>query len=180
MNPSINFTQEADAIAANISRPDVVKVCGIPKVPDEGPSSELFSGNHLSKNFTLEELTASATAKIRNIRNIPSPLHLLNLVRLCREVLQPIRDKYGKSIKVTSGYRSETLNKALGGVKTSQHLKGEAADITSADNHELWDIICKMILEGEISVGQLIDEKNLKWIHISVPDSGHRNQILHL
>lgn len=80
---------------------------------------------------------------------------------------------------MTSGYRSEALNKAVRGSATSQHLKGEAADIVSDDNKKLWLLICDMISNGEITVGQLIDEKKL-WIHISLPNERHHNQILHL
>ena len=135
---------------------------------------------NLSPNFTKEEMLASATARLRNISNIPTDEHLSSLRKLCTDVLQPIRNKYGKPIQVTSGYRSYLLNKAVGGAKVSQHLKGEAADIICDDNHKLWDIICEMILKGEIKVGQLINEKNLRWIHVSLPDHSHYNQILHV
>ena len=81
---------------------------------------------------------------------------------------------------MTSGFRSGKLNKAVRGSATSQHLKGEAADIVSDDNEGLWHLICEMILNGEIAVGQLIDERNLSWIHVSLPDGRHYNQILHL
>lgn len=94
---------------------------------------------NLSQNFTLEEMLDSATARTRKIENKPSPIQLQNLSRLCKDLLQPIRDKFGAPITVTSGFRSETLNNALRGSKTSQHLKGEAADIICNDNHKLWN-----------------------------------------
>lgn len=134
----------------------------------------------LSKNFTLEELTASATARLRGIDNNPTAAEIQNLSLLCLRILQPIRDKFGSPISITSGFRSPALNKAVRGAKTSQHLTGMAADLISGDNAALWDVICNMILNGEITVGQLIDEKNLSWIHISLPDSRHYNEILHL
>lgn len=135
----------------------------------------------LSKNFSLEEMTASSTAKLKKIDNTPSPEILANLKKLCVEVLQPIRDKYGFPILVSSGYRSPELNKAVGGVSSSQHLKGEACDISNKDktkNLELFNLIVKMIKENEIVIGQLIWEtggektkyKNYpKWLHISLP-----------
>ena len=135
---------------------------------------------NLSKNFTLEEFTASSTAKYRKINNIPDSESIKNLGNLCQKILQPIRDKFGKPIRITSGYRNKKLNHAVRGSSSSQHLKGEAADIISDNNKELWDVICAMLLNGEIAVGQLIDEKNLSWIHISLPIKGHYNQILHL
>lgn len=134
----------------------------------------------LTENFTLEEMVNSTTAQIKNIDNTPDGESLMNLQRLCSDVLQPIRDRYGKPIRVTSGYRSEELNRTIRGASTSQHRKGEAADIVGEDNKELWRLICKLINDGIIKVGQLIDEKNLKWIHISLPDTLHKNQILHL
>lgn len=136
----------------------------------------------LSKNFTLNELTHSSTAIANKVSNIPGKLELENLKKLCTEILQPIRDKCGDSIHITSGYRSQMLNKLVGGSKTSQHLKGEAADITvysKEGNKKLFDMIVKMIEKGEITVGQLIDESDYKWLHISLPYS-KVNQILHL
>ena len=132
---------------------------------------------NLTQNFTLEEMIFSSTARLRKIDNRPNSQQLNSLKRLCEEILQPVRDKYEKPITITNGFRCPTLNSAIGGSKTSQHLKGEAADIISENNKELWDLICSMIQSGEISVGQLIDERNLSWIHISLPTPTHHNQI---
>lgn len=139
----------------------------------------------LTENFTLEELTASSTAKAKKIDNTPAPEHKANLVRLCKEVLQPIRDKYGHSIIVNSSYRSAALNKAVGGAKTSQHLTGSAADIkcTATSKAHLFNLIKEMIDKGEIKVGQLIWEygtkKEPQWIHVSLPYT-KTNQILYI
>jgi len=139
----------------------------------------------LTKNFTLQELTKSATATRLKIDNTPSQRIIKNLTELATKVLQPIRDKYGKPIIVTSGYRCEQLNKAVGGVTFSQHCQGQAADIKSVsdsvdDNKALFDLIVKMIKSGEIVVGQLIDEHNYNWLHISTPSNNKTNQILHI
>ena len=131
----------------------------------------------LSENFTLEEMVASATARKYGIINIPDKLQKENLRRLCVDILQPIRDRISLPIIVTSGFRSMKLNNAVGGSPSSQHLKGEAADIICVDNSQLWKIILDMIGKGEIKVGQLINEKNLSWIHISLPTDGKLNQI---
>lgn len=132
----------------------------------------------LSENFTLEELTHSNTAILNNIENIPNKEEIENLKELCENVLQPIRDKYGKPIYINSGYRCPTLNRKVGGVSNSQHLaqRGAAADIHSDDNKELWDLIASMDLEYD----QLIDESNLSWIHISYNKGKNRKQILKL
>ena len=136
----------------------------------------------LSDNFTLEELTESATAKRLGIDNKPSEQIRLNLKALCEKVLQPLRNKFRNPIRISSGYRCQALNKAVGGVSTSQHLKGEAADINIGipSNRKLFEVAEKMIKEGQLEVGQLINERGYQWIHISLPDKKHKNQILHL
>jgi hypothetical protein len=128
----------------------------------------------LSKYFTLEELTYSDTAKKLNINNVPSGEHLIKLKKLANDVLDPIREKYGKPIYVNSGYRCPKLNTAVNGSKTSQHCKGEAADIRcKGSKAELFRLIESMLKNGEIKVGQLIWEYGTKqepqWIHVSLP-----------
>lgn len=136
----------------------------------------------ITKNFSMEELVASNTARMKGIDNTPDKEVEARLVQLAQQVLQPLRNRYGKPIKISSGYRCQALNKAIGGVSTSQHLKGEAVDINNGqiENKKLFLLASKMIKEGVMEVGQLIDEKGYKWLHISLPDNKHRNQILHL
>ena len=146
----------------------------------------------LTRNFQLSEFTRSATADQLGICNQAPQFAINNLQRLCQDILQPIRDRYGKPIIITSGYRCRALNKAVGGARNSDHLYGCAADIkplpdsTSMGNREevkrLFDLIKQMIAEGTIEVKQLIDEHNYSWIHISHQDgrTTTRNQILHL
>lgn len=139
----------------------------------------------LSKNFTSEELTRSTTAMRLHINNEPSTKELAALSLLATNILQPLRDAWGQPIVVSSGYRCEKLNKAVGGAKNSQHLFGEAADIHTlsdvpADNQALFAIAVCLVRDGKIKVGQLIDEYGYNWIHISLPNSQHTNQILHV
>ena len=142
-------------------------------------------GTQITKNFSLEEMIASATAKAKKIDNTPASEVKKNLEKLCKEVLQPIRDKYGRAITVTSGYRSPKLNAAVGGVKNSQHLLGQASDIkcTGTSKAYLFNLIKDMIQKKEIKVGQLIWEYGTKkepnWIHVSLPYT-KVNQILYL
>ena len=96
----------------------------------------------LSKNFTYEELTHSNVAERKGLRNRPKTKEeekkvIENLKALCMEVLQPLRDYLGKPVVISSGYRSEEVNRAVGGVKGSQHLKGEAADIQVENTEHL-------------------------------------------
>lgn len=136
----------------------------------------------LSKNFTLSELTYSSTANANKVNNTPDRWELENLKKLCNEVLQPIRDKWDDSIFINSGFRNPIVNRLVKGSTSSQHLKGEAADITvgsKSRNKKLFDMIVQMMENEEITVGQLIDEKDYSWIHISLPYK-RVNQILHL
>ena len=86
------------------------------------------------KYFSIQELTKSATAVRKGIKNDPSIQVCKALTALIENVLDPLREAYGKPIIVTSGYRCEKLNKAVGGAASSQHVKGEAADIRSVQD----------------------------------------------
>jgi uncharacterized protein YcbK (DUF882 family) len=85
---------------------------------------------NLSQNFTLKEFEYSETANKKNILNKAPDDVKDNLKELCSNLLEPLREKLNKPIKILSGYRCEELNKAVGGVGNSKHLKGHAADIT--------------------------------------------------
>lgn len=130
------------------------------------------------KYFTIKELCESSTAKEHKINNSPNSIIKRHLTLLVRFILDPLREKYGKPITVSSGYRCEELNELLNGSKTSQHKKGLAADITAgsvSENKKLFNLIIKLNLPFD----QLIDEKNYQWIHVSY-SSKPRKQILHL
>lgn len=131
------------------------------------------------KYFTIEELTRSVTAKMRGIDNTPYGAIAEALSRLIINVLDPVRDKWGAPIRVNSGYRCTALNKAVKGASTSQHLKGEAADITTGTkegNKKLFNLIQSL----DFPYDQLIDEKNYSWIHISHRKENNRRQVIHL
>ena len=136
----------------------------------------------ISKNFTLEELTASATAKAQGISNNPGQTDLVNLCGLVHNVLQPLRDWWGKEVKIGSGYRSLALNRAVGGVSNSQHMKGEAADLCidgDIQKGKSWFQFIKQHCEFD----QLIWEKNPKtgayWVHVSYRcDGKNRKQVI--
>ena len=142
----------------------------------------------LSNSFSLSEMLKSNTANRRGIEEqyTPSKEVIDNLTNLCRKVLQPIRDSLEMPVRVTSGYRCEELNKAIGGSSKSQHVKGEAADIElwiggQEKNAILLDEIINLSFRNEIEFDQLIIEYPVndvpKWIHISYSDN-NRNQIL--
>ena len=139
----------------------------------------------LTEHFNLEELTYSSTAKQKGLKNEPTQDHIENLKLLCEYVLEPIREKIGCPLVISSGYRSEKVNALVGGSKTSQHLLGQAADIQIFDktktNKDLFDIIVKMVKNNEFQVGQVIwefGETEPNWVHVSLPTSRHRNEVL--
>lgn len=138
----------------------------------------------ISKNFSYDEMVYSATAERLKLDNTPNEKEKANLVRLVLEILQPVRDKWGRPIVVTSGFRSEAVNKAVGGARNSQHRLGEAADIkigSKSQNKALFNFILDMVNKGEIKVGQLIDEYGYSWVHVSLPRQGKpNNQVLHI
>lgn len=144
--------------------------------------------NYLSANFTLAELTRSATARRAGLLNVPSPLVVNNLTELCLRVLQPLREAWGGPIVVGSGYRCPELNRLVGGVKNSDHIYGCAADIHAlsdlrADNERLFRLAVVMMKRGELrDVKQIIDEYDYNWVHISWQDgrSSKRRQVLHI
>jgi hypothetical protein len=129
---------------------------------------------NLSKNFTLAEFIFSQTAQRLGINNTPNQSHINNMKSLCTHILQPLRDNLGVPIKVTSGYRSPALNKAIGGSQTSQHSNGEAVDIVI--NGMTPRQICEAIIEFNLPFDQLILEFD-SWVHVSFSPR-HRRQKL--
>lgn len=130
----------------------------------------------LSKNFTLAELTRTAAP----YENYPQVHERIALKQLVDNVLQPLRDMYGKPIRVNSGYRSPVVNRYVKGAVSSQHLKGQAADITAGskdENKVLFELIAK-----HFPFDQLIVEYDYSWIHVSyvAKIDNNRKQILHL
>lgn len=133
----------------------------------------------MAKYFTLQELTRSRAAEERRIDNTPPPQAKLALSTLATSLLDPVREMWGRPITVNSGFRSPVLNKAVGGSANSQHMKGEAADITTGSpegNRRLFD----MIAASGIEFDQMIDEKDYSWLHLSYRTGNNRQNILHL
>ena len=116
------------------------------------------------KYFTFNELSYSATARKRGIINDPDEAQKDNLRKLVENLLDPIRERWGKPIFVTSGFRCPELNKAVGGVRNSEHLTGCAADITlnsKVDNERLFKMIRN---QKDLMWRQLINEGKGRWI----------------
>lgn len=133
------------------------------------------------KYFTMQELTASATARRKGIDNTPDAQAKANLTALVANVLDPLREKWGAPIVVTSGFRSVKLNRAVGGAARSQHCKGQAADIrsvsdTKKDNKRLFELV----KASGLPFDQLIDEYDYDWVHVSFRIEANRREVLHV
>ncbi len=136
---------------------------------------------NLSANFTLKELTRSDTADRLDIDNSPNEEQIESLRLLCENILQPVRDHFGKPVKINSGFRCPALNQATGGSATSDHCKGQACDfeIDGVPNPELAEWI-----ESNLKYTQLILEfytqgqPNSGWVHCSYSPSSLKCQSL--
>ena len=128
----------------------------------------------VTMHFTIEEMYASETAKRLGIDNKPSVQQMINLVYLCANVLEPLRVAMNEPIKIGSGFRCHKLNKAVGGVYNSQHLKGQAADLCidgDIEKGRKWFDYIK----NHLPFDQLIWEKKgtQNWIHVSAKRKTH-------
>ena len=129
----------------------------------------------ISRHFSFKEFEASDTAKRMHIDNTIKDWAVRDsIVALVENVLQPLRDKWGAPLFVNSGYRSKELNEAVGGVETSQHRRGEAADVACADPYALAKLVKRMRLDYD----QCIVYPT--FLHISYRrDGGNRGQLLY-
>lgn len=138
-----------------------------------------FKKVRFSKNFTLDEFVVTSTG----IDNIPGPNEIESLRQLTVNILQPLRDYFGKPLIITSGYRSPLVNAAIGGSSTSQHTKGEAADfnIDGVSN----EAIVQAAKDLKLPFDQIIDEKLYRssgrlsqWVHVSHDASNRKEHLI--
>jgi len=135
----------------------------------------------LSENFTLLELVKSDAALRLGLDNTPSQGVINNLRELAINVLQPIREHYGTPVKVSSGFRSNAVNAAVGGAKTSDHCQGFAVDIevpgTSNFDLATW-ILSNLKFTQVILEFYTMGQPNSGWVHVSYDPKSLRNQAL--
>lgn len=124
----------------------------------------------LSEHVTYNEATQSYTAKRLGIKNIPTEDQIFNMITLCTEIFEPLRKWVGGPIKINSFFRSEELNKAIGGSSTSQHCDGCAIDIDDVYGHKTNAQMFNYIL-AHLDFDQIIwefgDHNNPDWVHVS-------------
>ena len=136
----------------------------------------------LSEHLDLSEVIRSESAKRRGISNMPTEEHIKNLKLIAEKIFEPIRANFRQPIRISSGYRSQSLNAAIGGATRSQHSTGEALDIdmggTALSNKEIFNFI-----KEKLSFDQLIwefgNDHNPDWVHVSYSANGsQRKQVL--
>jgi zinc D-Ala-D-Ala carboxypeptidase len=136
---------------------------------------------NLTKNFTLEEMTKSETALRYDIDNTPNEQEISSMKLLAEKVLQPVRDHFGKGVKVNSGFRNQDVNQKVGGSRNSDHIRGQAADIEipGIPNAELAEWI-----KDNLQFNQLILEfytpgvPDSGWVHVSYIPEDNKKQVL--
>lgn len=136
----------------------------------------------LTKHLSLSEVTKSGTAKRLGIDNTPTPEHMHNILLIAEKVFEPVREHFGKPLYVSSGYRSETLNKAIKGSSRSQHCKGEALDLDAQvyggfTNKELFDYIKDNLVFDQM-IWEFGTDEEPDWVHVSYKKGKNRGEIL--
>lgn len=132
------------------------------------------------KYFTIAELSDSATARMLHINNTPDEVACSNLTALVEHILDPAREIFGAPVRVNSGYRSSRLNRAVGGVENSQHLRGEAADLSTGSpdgNRRLYEIL--LTLPFDQLIWERGNQRGPAWVHVSYRRvGGNRGEVL--
>ena len=136
----------------------------------------------LSRNLRLAEMIRSESAKRLGISNQPTDEHIENMKLLAAKVFEPIRARFDTPIYISSGYRSEKLNRAIKGSLTSQHCTGEAMDIDMDGSSVITNADVFNYIKDSLDFDQLIwefgDDKNPDWVHVSYKKEGNRKQVL--
>lgn len=134
----------------------------------------------LTKNFSLSEFVESPTAKRLGIDNTPTSEVKANIRVLARAICQPCRDALDIPIRISSGYRSRALNTAVGGSKSSQHVKGEAVDLVCADNRRLYNYILEYLTFDQL-IWEEGSDATPAWVHVSyTTDRVNRMEVLRI
>lgn len=135
------------------------------------------------KYFTIGEMVRSETADRYGINNRCNKEQACNLIKLIGNVLDPLREAYGKPIIVTSGFRCQKLNTKVGGSATSHHMRGMAADIKAQnpkDNAKLFYLVQELGLNYTQLIWEKGNNHNPAWVHVSYDEDDLKKQILRL
>lgn len=132
----------------------------------------------ISEHISFEEATRSQTATRSGIKNVPNEIELHNMEVVAKACFEPLREWYGRPLRVSSFFRCKELNSKIGGSKTSQHMTGKAIDIDTGskeENKKLFEYA-----KNNLRFDQLINEYDYSWVHISFDLGSNRNQVLHI
>lgn len=136
----------------------------------------------VSKNISYKEATRSSTAKRLGIDNTPDAEQFSNMIHVAENVFQPLREHFGVPIYISSFFRSEALNRAIGGSSSSSHMKGEAIDLDADVFGKISNGVIFNYIKDNLEFDQLIwefgDGKNPDWVHVSLSKENNRGQIL--
>jgi len=137
---------------------------------------------NLTPHFTLDEMLKSQTALRMGLDNSPEPDQLENMLALCENVLEPVRIHWAKPVVINSGFRALPLNRAIGSKDSSQHAKGEAADIEipGIDNLVLYYWIAEELDFDQLILEFYNGEPSSGWVHVSYAGDNNRNQTLRI
>lgn len=152
-----------------------------PVVGTTNKAVQMDNSTKLSRNFTLGEFTASAVASRNGVPNQPNAAQFQNLKNLCTGLLQPLRDKLKRPMIVSSGFRSQKLNDLLSGASdTSQHMLGEAADISvpGLTAAELARYIIDLGLEFDQLILEYYEGPGTGWVHVSYSEGSNEKEVL--
>jgi hypothetical protein len=136
----------------------------------------------ISKHISEYEATFSATAKRLGIENIPNETELASMRLVAEKCFEPLREWYGKPIKINSFFRGKALNEAVKGSLTSQHCKGEAIDMSAGskeENKKLYEWAKANLIFDQL-IYEYGDDTGPDWVHISFSKAGNRNQTLRI
>jgi hypothetical protein len=136
----------------------------------------------ISKHISYKEATQSQTAIRKGINNEPDAYQLQNMQLLAEKVFEPLREHFGVPIAINSFFRSQKLNKAIGGATGSQHTQGRAIDIDDTlggvSNKQMFDWI-RENLDFDQLIWEFGNDSNPAWVHISyVSESENRKRVL--
>ena len=136
----------------------------------------------LTPHFSLSELTKSQTALRMGLDNNPNEEQMESLLALCENVLEPVRVHWDKPVVVNSGFRALPVNRAIGSKDTSQHAKGEAADIEipGVDNQDLYRWIAQSLEFDQLILEFYTGEPASGWVHVSYVGDDDRNETLRI
>lgn len=141
----------------------------------------LIQTKMISKHITAEEATFSQKAYDNKISNLPNEAQLEAMQLVANKLFEPLREWYGKPIKINSFFRSHEVNKLVGGSATSQHCKGEAIDISAgsrAENKKLFNWIKNSGLTFDQLIFEYGNSEGPDWVHLSYKTTGNRRQII--